>query len=267
MHDKGVRFIKQTDGTFHPKIYIFENDSNDWALLIGSGNFTHAAFSDNSEASILITSDDQDGDKQIKRAKDYVLKQYNDGDAFEQSELSNYTVMWRKRRPQGLTRKRIQHELKSAIYSMTWQDYVNKVLHEKRSFAKHTFEGRLKVLNGIRSIFVKTPHFKDMTVLDRKRIAGLINEGDINWLWFGHMGGCGRFQHQINTGDVNISKALDQIPLNGNITKDLYDLYVHYYKMAMLGDKSIGTASRLLAMKRPDCFVCLDNANKTTLWV
>src|SRR5207248_1749024 len=35
MTHKGVRFIKQTTGTFHPKVYLFRGGSY-WELLVGS---------------------------------------------------------------------------------------------------------------------------------------------------------------------------------------------------------------------------------------
>ncbi len=47
---KGVRFIKQTEGTFHPKLYLFLDDDGHWEMLVGSPNFTQPAFTLNTEA-------------------------------------------------------------------------------------------------------------------------------------------------------------------------------------------------------------------------
>ena len=44
-----ARFVLQPSGVFHPKIYLFENDPDDWACIVGSPNFTRAAFSENME--------------------------------------------------------------------------------------------------------------------------------------------------------------------------------------------------------------------------
>src|SRR5664280_143483 len=60
MGNEHFRFIKQTQGTYHSKIYYFENAENDWELLIGSSNFTNAAFSCNTETNVLITSKSQE---------------------------------------------------------------------------------------------------------------------------------------------------------------------------------------------------------------
>lgn len=55
---RGVRFIEQNSGTFHPKLYLFQNHKNDWELLIGSPNFTKSAFTANTEVSSLLSSTD-----------------------------------------------------------------------------------------------------------------------------------------------------------------------------------------------------------------
>jgi len=56
MHVKGLRAILQPSGTFHPKIFLFFRDKENWALLMGSANLTKAAFSTNTEATIFIDS-------------------------------------------------------------------------------------------------------------------------------------------------------------------------------------------------------------------
>lgn len=51
-----VRFVLHTDGVFHPKVYLFENDADNWACIVGSPNFTGAAFSKNVETAVLFDS-------------------------------------------------------------------------------------------------------------------------------------------------------------------------------------------------------------------
>jgi HKD family nuclease len=60
LKNKGVKFIKQPEGTFHPKLYLFYDSDSKWELIIGSANFTKQAFSRNTETSILFTSKDSD---------------------------------------------------------------------------------------------------------------------------------------------------------------------------------------------------------------
>jgi hypothetical protein len=64
----------------------------------------------------------------------------------------------------------------------------------------------------------------------------------------------------------NLSLALDTIPSTGDILKDDYLRYAEGYQKA--SSSRVGefaAATRLLAMKRPDTFVCLDARNKVGL--
>jgi hypothetical protein len=78
------------------------------------------------------------------------------------------------------------------------------------------------------------------------------------------MKGAGIYKNRIAENDINISRALDEIPLSGQITKIHYQRFLESYKKTFDGNY-LGTATRLLAMKRPDVFVCLDSKNKSAL--
>jgi len=53
-----VQFILNTSGIYHPKVYLFSNENDDWECIIGSANFTSSALSKNSEIVIHIKSTD-----------------------------------------------------------------------------------------------------------------------------------------------------------------------------------------------------------------
>ena len=63
---KEVKFNIDTGELFHPKIYYFENNPNDWSCLIGSANFTNAALGSNTELCVLF--DSSDSENQISKA-------------------------------------------------------------------------------------------------------------------------------------------------------------------------------------------------------
>lgn len=77
--DNRVHFIQQPDGTFHPKVYLFFNNDDDWEVIIGSANFTYSAFTINSEASILISNKDSDSETILTDTKNIVEKSWKDG--------------------------------------------------------------------------------------------------------------------------------------------------------------------------------------------
>ena len=89
-------------------------------------------------------------------------------------------------------------------------------------------------------------------------------DGAKDWGYFGSMKGAGIFKTKIKANDIIISKALDQIPLSGQITKKHYDNYIKYFTQIFSGNY-IATATRLLCMKRPDTFVCFDSKNRSAL--
>jgi hypothetical protein len=81
------------------------------------------------------------------------------------------------------------------------------------------------------------------------------------------MFGAGLFKNRVNNNDVNLSLALDAIPPTGEVLQEYYSQFVSYFARAFptgLGH-GLGTATRLLALKRPDYFVCFDSANRAGL--
>ena len=72
------------------------------------------------------------------------------------------------------------------------------------------------------------------------------------------MRGNGKFNKQIGENNIEISNALDEIPLFGQITKNHFNKFIVHFINVFPG-KNLITASRLLAMKRPDVFVCLSS--------
>ena len=81
------------------------------------------------------------------------------------------------------------------------------------------------------------------------------------------MAGAGYFKQKINENNIYISNALEYIPLNGKITYENYQSFITNFKKAFenTGGDGLATATRLLSIKRPDFFICLDNQNKEKL--
>src|SRR5437762_5803894 len=61
-----VKFILQPSGVFHPKVYLFRSGS-EWAAVVGSANFTDAAFTTNEEAAVLLASAQGDSPAEFER--------------------------------------------------------------------------------------------------------------------------------------------------------------------------------------------------------
>lgn len=147
------------------------------------------------------------------------------------------------------------------VINMPWSEFVKRVKNDNYN----SLNDRLAVLNGIENFFKNYDNFQSTPKKIRKCIAGFIEEQHINWLWFGSMRGSGKFKNKINSNDKYISYALDEIPLNGKIEKKHFENYIRNFMKALPNWNWIATSTRLLAMKRPDVFVCINSKNRKKL--
>lgn len=262
---RGVRFIMQPNGTYHPKIYLFEDDADNWELLIGSANFTKTAFTQNCEANLLISSKDKT-DISIQEVYQWISDKWAEGKMYTRKELKRYKEIYEttKRKRDNLSTP-FHKEFATKIDMYFWEEYV----YQLRQMHENELTGRLMVLDMAQELFKEYSSLRNMSLLDRKRIAGLINkksknEDDLFWRWFGAMTGSGTFHNHINQNEQIISDALDFIPLTGEVSRSDYENYIRRFKQVE-SDNPIGTATRLLAMKRPDTFVCICGGNREKL--
>jgi HKD family nuclease len=262
-----VKFILQPSGVFHPKVYLFWNRAT-WEVIVGSPNLTAGALTKNSELSVLVTSDDGQSDLK-KEIADVIHGYWTKAKSITQLEADNYRRLW-KLRSRDL--KKIEDifggkpntkpAVESKVMSMDWPKYLAEVKKDKF----HGFKRRIELLEVFKENFENYCHFNDMPLDVRKGIAGLPNKTINNWGWFGSMKGAMTFGGLINKGNSALSLALDEIPRKGDVNKKQYDAYIAQYLRAFPGGRDgLATATRLLAMKRPDVFLCVDAQNKKKL--
>jgi len=276
---EGVRFVVSTRGVFHPKVFMFSDGEGQWECIIGSANLTGGGLGANDEVAVLITHEDagaEDAQAALLRAfSDYWAK----GRTLTDDEVDAYEAMWRRHAPERHSLAGIfgpgrndggASAVSSGTLFKTWDAYLNEVLGESH----HTAEGRLAVLREARGFFERWGSFGAMPTLERKRVAGTIVENPvpINWLWFGSMLAAGNFKNIVEQHPEGLSAALDAIPLDGEVTRSHYEEYLRRFRAAFDihgghggGDAAIATGTRLLAMKRPDYFVCVDSKNQLEL--
>lgn len=272
LNNKKVRFIQQPEGTFHPKLYLFTDKTDKWELIIGSANFTTEAFSLNTEASLLITHKDSNSTDTYNNAIKLVDQTFSDGKTFNQTNLDKYRTTWKNHRQKikslsgqyGSKKRKPKPIHEVPMMNRSWDEFMNEV----RNDPTHGLDRRLRVIEIAQELFESVNHFNELTEDQRKFIAGIPNKLDIDgaedWGYFGSMKGAGIFKNKIKENERNVSKALDQIPLSGQITKRHYDNFIKYFTQTFTGNY-IATATRLLCMKRPDTFVCFDSKNRSAL--
>lgn len=262
-------------GTFHPKVYLFIKDDKA-AAIVGSANFTNGAMNKNNEAAILLEGNSTD--ETFVGIKTMVNEEWGRGGLIDQEFLDNYRLHYRAtashRRALEKQRKIIKPSKDSAnkeLLKWSWDEYARKV----RSYRFGAYDGRIKLLQEAHEIFYRISSFSELDKIERRAIAGVLGDGTSirdggvgTWRWFGSMMGMGDFQNLINSNNNSISEALDKIPLSGEVTKEQFDEYIALFQKAFADSVRTGgvaTASRLLAMKRPDTFVCIDGKNRKGL--
>lgn len=268
VNSEQVRFITQTNGVFHPKLYFFQT-GDVWEAVIGSANMTRGALTTNSELSVHLSNrDDVDGSS-YDELKRQIKSYFEIAVSIDREYADTYAVYHKRQKPKldnlsdsyGDTTAS-KPLIDSMVMRMHWESYVEAVQRD----VNHDILNRLDLLDFIQSHFAQYDNYKSMPLGIRKTIAGLPNDTNKYWGWFGSMKGAGVFHSNINNNNEYISDALDCIPLNGEVSYSQYQNYVETFKKAFPnGRDGVSVASRLLAMKRPDFFVCIDSRNNKAM--
>ena len=260
-------FVMQPKGVFHPKVFLFWSKNN-WDVLIGSANLTRGALTENTELLLHISS--IDSNEEFRAKVEQTIKDFwSQGDVVNSKTAENYRALWKAQ--QGALRRisgsyspnsKSKDPVHSEIMTMSWNTFLARVKDDPH----HGFKERCNLLELVRDCFSASKNFSEMELDKRKTIAGLPNNWNKHWAWFGSMRGAGYYHQAINENNKHISLALKEIPLEGIVTRDNYDAYINEFVQAFPnGRDGISIASRLLALKRPDQFFCLDSKNKRQL--
>lgn len=268
--DENIKFIWQTTGVFHPKIYIFWNSDDDWSILLGSANFTNSAFAGNNiEQIILVESISQDKNIFID-SKKFIKKCFDNSDAVNltDTQIENYINQYRRRE---LNLKKLSNTYPKSNSQVNFLDIDilnyswDKYLYEIKKDPEHGFSGRIDMLNKIQKIF-NNEQANEFYKLDKdniNHIMGLYYKKEYKYYaWFGHLtsrlrAGLGENLHK---NIQIISKAIDLIPKSGQVDRNLFLEYIKLFYSAFEKNE-LAAATRLLAMKRPDLFFCKNEAN------
>lgn len=262
--------------TFHPKLYYFRTGEVAEAI-IGSSNFTAGGMDKNWEASVHIKGP---WSAQIFKQARECLESYAQLRKVVSKHLAE---SYRLQFDAAETLKKPKNpvlpgpglpaaQLNSPLVKMRWDEFV--IAAEADSH--HNFDTRLSLLRECQKMIAGVKSFAELSGNQWKAVAGVIGakqklssglDGH-DWAWFGSMKGMGDFANRIAEQDAFLARAIDCIPRHGDVTKAQYEDFCRYFLQAFTNSSRIGgvpTATRLLAMKRPDTFVCISKPNKAGL--
>lgn len=267
-----IRVMYETKGTFHPKILVGIRGTEARAI-IGSANFTRAAFSANYEVGVLLEGEPSEPPISELLA---IIENYFSSPKTRRLDprlIEAYRAAW-KRKPKPprlpLLRRGSKGDYKvekAGDLDIGWENYYELVIsQDDRDFLN--VEGAIRViptatddnaylteLRRCQSAFAEYGALAAMPPTVRQIVAGF---GDSQG-WFGSMIGAGYYKQIINSHPDELSAALDQIPRGGPVADDVF-LQASERALGLHG-VGLGCWSRLISMKRPDMFLSLNNAN------
>lgn len=248
--------------TYHPKLYFFKSKNN-YALLMGSSNFTYGGFYQNVESNILLEGKDVQ-----EKIKTYLgeIKLMVDGlKSFipDNKWLNEYRKKYKTRQAKLKLAKVKEETVKedkqisyaSWLSNADWKTYmrhINAGMRKRLDLYDDSLDNKISLLNEYKTnlhIPWKVSLFQ--TIENRRRILGIGPYG-----WLGHIGASDRIQQLLANGTIEgkriIVNAVNRIaklesPLNyASLQRELENL-------EQLGPTT-KVWGRILAIARPELF-------------
>lgn len=265
---------KATGGIFHPKLYLFRS-GNTLEAIVGSANFTNGGLKRNHEACLLISGSNRD------EIFDQIQQELSGYNPLKQRVTRVLSDSYRRQYDAANKRKGLRDPilpndkhggkgLASSLARMSWSEFAASANIDPH----HNFVRRMKLLREIQRLFASVKTFSELSSAEWKGIAGTLGHSekrtagldDHDWGWFGSMGGNGDFSSLILNKNNGMGSALDCIPRKDPVSFEKFEEYSNLFEKAFVDADThhIGkypTATRLLAMKRPDMFVCVNGKN------
>lgn len=268
--NRSIRYVMKFDGVFHPKLYLFYSSDSNWEFLIGSANYTNAAFTGNFEVCVLISNRGAPAPELLGQARSVIAEAWQRSSLLTAAFLESYSKAYETQRPRDnlkrTKRRRVPPLLRNRrdgyraeLAHLHWPDFLRLI---QRSQLADQIPERINLLSEIRDYFSRGVSFRQFALAERQLVAGTVKRGEL----FGNMQRAIGFATAINNNNRMLSDALDAIPATGPVTMRNYDLFRVRFERAQANvERPISRATRLLAMKRPDVFLCVSARNAEKL--
>lgn len=267
-----VRVMHPKGPMFHPKLYAFDLGRR-VEIFVGSSNLTAGGLAKNIECGVFLNG--EWSSPSLQKLTAHIEALWGDAKELDAGFSASYKANHRRVRD---AKKELEDfvEIRKPKKSgrsandvdpqeMDWATFVKLVKADKT----HGLNERLEVLSQARQLFAKGLAFAGLEEVERKCLAGILKpatRNGVDWGFFGQMSAYGNYSPILQGHAKLFSKALDHIPLQGAVKRRHYDAYLAAFKKIPGASETwIGMGTRLLTMKRPDYFICIDNANRNGL--
>lgn len=260
-----LRVAINASGTFHPKVVLgIRGDA--FKAIVGSANLTQAAFSSNVELNLFLAG--SAGQAEALALVGFIDQAWSEATQIDDDWLDEYTKAWNARpRPPLIPHAKLDVASLDSL-DMSWETYFQMICNQEgRPLSSGS---RIKVfgdypsyneeLDRARKAFMQFPRFSEMSPEHRKLAIGT---GQQSSGLLGPMRAAGFAKQLIGQEPERIGAYLDALPLHGEVDLDFATELVD--GMTKIHGVSIGVASRLMAVKRPDLFVSVHKGSQRGL--
>lgn len=261
-----LRLMINSVGTFHPKVVLGRQGDKRFAI-VGSANFTTAAYTSNTELSVLLEGTINDVGLQALEA--YIDEQWSRGIELTDEWLADYTLTWAAAKRHQIVVPRAKLEVGSMTdLDVPWSTYVE--ILRKQEGRRLANGSRISVigpspsyseeLRHAHAAFRREHRFENLTKDERNLLMGV---GKSSSGFLGSMQPAGYARGIVNQAPEQIGQVLDRLPLEGPVT--LTDAAALLNELTQLKGVKIGVATRFFAVKRPDLFASVNNGSNPQL--
>jgi hypothetical protein len=260
-----LRVAINSAGTFHPKVVLgIRGDA--FKAIVGSANLTEAAFTGNVELNLFLAGSAGQGEALALVA--FIEQAWTEAARIDDAWLEAYTQAWQARpRPPLIPHAKLEVASLDSL-DMSWETYFQMICNQEGRPLSSGY--RIKVfgdypsyneeLDRTRKAFLQFPRFSDMSPEHRKLAIGT---GHQSSGLLGTMRAAGFAKQVVGQEPERIGEYLDALPLHGDVDLDFATELVD--GMTRIHGVSIGVASRLMAVKRPDLFVSVNKGSQRGL--
>lgn len=261
-----LRLMINSDGTFHPKV-ILGRRGEKMRAIVGSANFTTAAYTSNTELSVLLEGTVHD--PQLREIETFIETLWGRGVELSDDWLAAYTLTWQAARRQKIVVPMAKLEVTSiSDLNIPWGKYVEII--EKQEGRQVANGYRIRVAGPAPSYFEelrlaneafrREPSFAKLTKDERDLMMGI---GKASSGLLGSMQPAGYAKGIVNQNPGQIGYVLDRLPLDGPVS--LSEAAALLDELTQLKGVKIGVATRFFSVKRPDLFVSVNNGSRPQL--
>ena len=266
--------------TFHPKAYLFVRNGT-YDAIVGSSNLTRGGFDGNVELNLHLSGSTLD--PTYRELSKYIQHQWDGAREVSEQDIDAYERGWRQFRrlgphvapprpasPVAHARPQIVVDPKLDVGWTAFYNLLRQVDGSKHYvFPRANGESYLDVIAYVERSFARNHSLASMSRDERSNVAGTNTHSKFGY--FGTTHSVGTFTHAVLESPGLVDRALDLIPrgTNRQVTRTQFESFFaefeRFAKSLHRPRPSVGCASRLLAMKRPDNFLCVNGENRARL--